>query len=79
MTGELHNTDHGWMVSYTEDGLAKGLSLHYDDVDFINETKYTFDNVEARIAKNPIVEFVIVENQKMSGVVKYAKLLKHKL
>ena len=37
MTGELLNTDHGWMVSYTEDGLPKGLSLHYDDVDAMAE------------------------------------------
>lgn len=52
MTGELLNTDHGWMVSYTEDGSPKGLSLHYDDVDAINELRFTFDNIEARIAND---------------------------
>lgn len=77
MTGELLNTDHGWMVSYTEDGLPKGLSLHYNDVDAINELRFTFDNIEARIANDPIVEFIIVENQKLTGVSRYAKLLNH--
>ena len=75
MRGELLNTDHGWMVTYTEDGVAKGLSLHYDDVEFINETRFTFDNIEARIAANPEVEFEIVENQKLDGVSRYAKLV----
>ena len=79
MKGELLNTEHGWMISYTEDGEAKGVSLHYDDVDYIHELEFTFDNIEARIAANPIVEFEIVENQKMSGVSRYGKLLNHTL
>jgi hypothetical protein len=75
MKGELINSEHGWMISYTENGEAKGVSLHYDDVDYIRELEFTFDNIEARIAANPIVEFEIVENQKMSGVSRYGKLI----
>ena len=75
MTGELIKSEHGWMISYTENGEAKGVSLHYDDVDYIRELEFTFDNIEARIAANPIVEFEIVENQKMSGVARYGKLV----
>ena len=75
MKGELIKSEHGWMISYTENGEAKGVSLHYDDVDYIRELEYTFDNIEARIAANPIVEFEIVENQKMSGVSRYGKLI----
>jgi hypothetical protein len=75
MTGELLNTDHGWMISYTENGEAKGVSLHYDDIEFIEETKFTFNDIEARIAANPIVEFEIVENQKLTGVSRYGKLV----
>jgi hypothetical protein len=75
MTGELIKSEHGWMISYTENGEAKGVSLHYDDVDYIRELEFTFDNIEARIAANPIVEFEIVENQKMSGVSRYGKLV----
>jgi hypothetical protein len=75
MKGELIKSEHGWMISYTENGEAKGVSLHYDDVDYIRELEFTFDNIEARIAANPIVEFEIVENQKMSGVSRYGKLV----
>jgi hypothetical protein len=75
MKGELLNTDHGWLISYTEDGVERGVSLHPDDVDYIDKLKFTFDNIEARIASNPIVEFEIIENQKMSGVSRYGKLI----
>ena len=75
MKGELIKSEHGWMISYIENGEHKGISLHYDDVDYIRELEFTFDNIEARIATNPEVEFEIVENQKMSGVSRYGKLV----
>jgi hypothetical protein len=75
MKGELIKSTHGWMISYIENGEHKGISLHYDDVDYIRELEFTFDNIEARIATNPEVEFEIVENQKMSGVSRYGKLV----
>jgi len=75
MKGELIKSEHGWMISYTENGEAKGVSLHHDDVDYIRELEFTFDNIEARIAANPIVEFEIVENQKLTGVSRYGKLI----
>jgi hypothetical protein len=75
MKGELIKSTHGWMISYIENGEHKGISLHYDDIEFIEETKFTFNDIEARIAANPIVEFEIVENQKLTGVSRYGKLV----
>jgi len=71
MKGKLHKTeDHGWIVLFDDEFLQ----LHPDDVNDLIDLDNVFDNVEARIAASPNVEFEIVENQKMSGVVKYAKL-----
>jgi hypothetical protein len=75
MKGKLFKSEHGWMISYEEDGVAKGVSLHYDDVDFIDESRFSFDNIEAIIAANPEVEFEIVDNQKLTGISKYGKLI----
>ena len=51
------------------------ISLHPDDVEFINRASEIFDNMEARIAVNPIVKFTIVEQQKLTGVSRYGKLI----
>jgi hypothetical protein len=75
MKGELIKSTHGWMISYIENGEHKGISLHHDDIEFIEETKFTFNDIEATIAANPIVEFEIVENQKLTGVSKSGKLV----
>jgi hypothetical protein len=75
MKGELIKSEHGWMISYIENGEHKGVSLHHDDIEFIEQTKFTFDNIEAMIAANPEVEFEIVENQKLTGVSRYGKLV----
>ena len=75
MKGELIKSTHGWMISYIENGEHKGVSLHHDDIEFIEETKFTFNDIEATIAANPEVEFEIIENQKLSGVSKYGKLV----
>lgn len=75
MKGELIKSTHGWMISYIENGEHKGISLHYDDVEFIEETKFTFNDIEATIAANPEVTFEIVENQKLTGVSKSGRLV----
>ena len=75
MKGELIKSEHGWMISYTENGEAKGVSLHHDDIEFIEQTKFTFDDIEATIAANPEVTFEIIENQKLTGVSRYGKLV----
>lgn len=77
MNGKLlKNEDYGWFVSYkTKDGMFEVLQLHPDNVNEILEDSKVFDNIEARILANPQVEFDIVENNKMSGVAKYAKLI----
>lgn len=75
MKGELIKSTHGWMISYIENGEHKGVSLHHDDIEFIEETKFTFNDIEATIAANPEVTFEIVENQKLSGVSKLGRLV----
>lgn len=76
MKGELFKSIHGWMISYTDEGKEKCVSLHYDDVDYIHQLQYTFDNIEARISTNPYVEFEIVEDTKMEGIPVWGKLIK---
>ena len=83
MRGVLYNTKHnGWMVKFNKKELNPNelgvdeLQLHPDDVNEIIEQSIWFDNIEARIAAYPEVKFQIVENEKMSGVVRYAKLIK---
>jgi hypothetical protein len=69
MKGTLHKTDQGWAVKYedilqlfplTQYGI-KVLPLHPDDVKEIEEDSKIFDNIEARIAAYPEVEFEIVD------------------
>lgn len=73
MKGRIHRTDdYGWVVLFDDEFLQ----LHPDNVNEILELKGIFDNIDARILADPEVEFEIVENHKMSGVVKYAKLKK---
>lgn len=63
MKGKIHKTEEGWDVIYdqrtwqdpsAEDGQ---LPLHPDDVKQINADAQVFDNIEARIAAYPDVEF----------------------
>lgn len=83
MRGVLFNTKYeGWLVKFNKKELnpnelgVDNLQLHPDNVNEIIDLSKRFDNIEARIATDPMVEFEIVENQKMDGVVKYAKLIK---
>jgi hypothetical protein len=81
MKGILKNTTAGWFVWYNvmRDEITQGydsIPLHPDDVKQINRDAQVFDNIEARIAAYPDVEFdwcVIVQPDGKGK--EYAKLL----
>ena len=85
MKGRIQKTDKGWKVLYTQcvpkrivTEWNKSLPLHTDDVKQINRDAQVFDNIEARIAAYPDVEFdwcVIVQPDGKGK--EYAKLLNH--
>jgi hypothetical protein len=83
MKGKLkRKEDNMWIVEYEDVIFGDNrlslepyeIQLHPDDVEKMLELDRMFDNLEARINVNPEVEFDIVEHQKLSGIVKYAKL-----
>ena len=84
MKGILKKTQSGWIINYDYTVNKNDwctLSLHPADVEQINKDSQVFDNIEARIASNPEVEFEIV-TEYWSGEVgvnglTYAKLLHH--
>ena len=68
MKGRIQKTDKGWNVLYTQcvpkrivTEWNKSLPLHPDDVKQINADAQVFDNIEARIAAYPEVEFEIID------------------
>lgn len=72
MKGKIYKSeDNQWLVDYSDN---QTLQLHPDDSAELIDLEKVFDNVEARVS-NFIIEFNIVENKKMDGVVKYAKLI----
>jgi hypothetical protein len=83
MKGKLkRKEDNMWIVEYEDVIFGDNrlslepyeIQLHPDNVEKMLELDRMFDNLEARININPEVEFDIVEHQKLSGIVKYAKL-----
>ena len=64
MLGVLTKTNDNWVVNHsysiTKDDWET-LPLHPDDVKQINRDAQVFDNIEARIAAYPEVEFEIVQ------------------
>lgn len=72
MLGKLKKVeDLGWMVDIED----KDYMLHPDDSQRLDGLMKIFDNLEARITEYPEGEFKIVEHQKLTGIIKYAKLL----
>lgn len=68
MIGKLRKSDSGWVVDYlinSENPNAiftfKSIPLHPDNVKQIEEDSKVFDNIEARIAAYPEVEFEIID------------------
>lgn len=72
MKGKLIKTEKNWVI---EDENQIQLTLHPDDVDKIHEWDRMFDNLQARIATDPNVEFEIIKNYTLNGEIKYAKIL----
>jgi hypothetical protein len=86
MKGKITKSDEEWIVRYDvfQDDHSYPLPgwnfipLHTDDVKQINRDAQVFDNIEARIAAYPDVEFdwcVIVQPDGKGK--EYAKLLNH--
>jgi hypothetical protein len=93
MKGKLIKDDEGWWVQHKAKGLdgnqeyiAESM-LHPDDVKQIEEDAKVFDNIEARIAAYPDVEFEMVtevvasigdSEEQDEYTVSYAKLIPSK-
>lgn len=54
--------------------FTNSIPVHPDDLEMLLNLEKNFDSIESRILLNPNVEFEIVTNQKLSGIVEYAKL-----
>ena len=89
MKGKIIKTDRGWEVEYEEKVpelhfLAKqtvAIPLHPDDVKQINADGQVFDNIKARIAAYPDVEFELIDKiidlgRHGSTIIRYAKITK---
>ena len=82
MKGTLHKTEAGWQVSHAtynmeiERWTAGKLPLHPKDVAQIEEDAKVFDNIEARIAANPDVDFIIEDYWEtgLEQIIKVARL-----
>jgi len=82
MTGRLHKIqEEGWVVTCVQEmedssGVLETIDypLHPDDAYELFELEQRFDFLEARIASQPNVEFEIVNHQKLTGSIKYAKI-----
>ena len=69
MKGKLHKLEKGWVVEYLIDERTpighkswwEELPLHPQDVKEIERDAKVFDNIEARIAAYPDVDFEIVK------------------
>jgi len=85
MKGKVYKSeDKGWVVKYSftpyNDYVVyqREILLHPDDVCDLIDLNNVFDNIEARVAAHPEVEFnwcVIVDHDTGKGV-EYAKLVK---
>lgn len=80
MKGKLQKTEQGWVVIYEKKQkvglfgastvwIDKQLPLHPTDVEQINKDAIVFDNIEARIAAHPYIDFEIIpENVDIGGL-----------
>jgi hypothetical protein len=71
MIGKLVKEENNWFIKYFDIWVGvKYVELHPDDVKQIEEDSYHFDNIEARIAAYPDMEFELIEKPNLI----YAKL-----
>jgi hypothetical protein len=77
MKGKLIKTEEGWMVGTVcyADIWSELLPLHPADVEQINRDAQVFDNIEARIAAYPEVEFEVEKFGEAGMEVVFAKLI----
>ena len=60
MKGTLQMVQNVWTVKYVDDSDNTTLfPLHMDQAKKLNDLMQVFDNLEARIANDPIVEFEV--------------------
>jgi len=86
MIGTLRKTEEGWKVEYVAHLIDETpprwkvgmLPLHPEDVRQINDDAQVFDNIEARIAANPVIDFEMVNMGfgPDDNILTYAKLKK---
>lgn len=78
MKGRIVKTENGWQVEYQVINSFRFLPLNPYEVKQIEEDAKHFDNIEARIAAYPDVEFVIEDfwETGMEEVIKVATLIK---
>lgn len=74
MNGKIKKILGFWYVEMQHYDRFYDVRLHPDDVANINELSETFDNVEARVLSNPIVEFELEVVKTDSSFIEYAKL-----
>ena len=82
MKGKIQKRHEKWVVWYFDSEKSydimycgESLPLHPDDLKQIQQDAQVFDNIEARIAAYPDVDFEIVEVRVIGGLKKFAKLI----
>jgi hypothetical protein len=84
MKGTLHKTQlyQGWVIRWSSPLEYKQpiheYPLHPDDVQQILQDSQIFDNIEARIAAYPNVEFKLEKKYLANETITYAKLIPNK-
>lgn len=72
MKGELLYQNESWFVQYPECKIPdvgryceriKKIPIHPENLELIQKYSMVFDNIEARILSNPLVEFELVKIQ----------------
>ena len=56
--GIIKKTEKGWVIFYRKEKLP----LHPEDVEKFSLLSQMFDNFEARVKKDPEVDFEIIDN-----------------
>lgn len=72
MKGEMIFKDNSWYVKYPDCKIPEVgrfcertilTPIHPDNINLIREYSMVFDNIEARILSNPIVEFELIKEE----------------
>lgn len=79
MKGRIKKIQDQWGITFkslkeNNEVYDEFLQLHSEDLEEIEKASQIFDNVESRY-EDQEVYFEIVENQKMSGIARYAKIV----